>query len=136
MFANLDHLISSLENFQNYDGLAFNSKGTATVAALAPMDLRLSGKINTLLVGPEAPGINIIQERGLVESMLVLELDSNLFLGGYVRKLYAARTVTVSTLHRHTPCGKNSLCGGAHNDRGRAVYDCYLLHGSDLRYRA
>lgn len=103
---NLDHLISSLENFQNYDGLAFNSKGTATVAALAPMDLRLSGKINTLLVGPEAPGINIIQERGLVESMLVLEPDSNLFLGGYVRKLYAARTVTVSTLHRHTPAEK------------------------------
>jgi len=104
--SNLDYLISSLENFQNYDGLAFNSKGTATVVALAPMDLRLSGKINTLLVGPEAPGINIIQERGLVESMLVLEPDSNLFLGGYVRKLYAARSVTVSTLHRHTPAEK------------------------------
>lgn len=98
----LEELILALEQY-NFAGFTFNIGGTATVVALSPMDLRLSGNVNTLLVGPDAPGINVIQERGQIGNMLVLDPESNIFLGGNVQNLYAAETVTRDTLHTHTP---------------------------------
>lgn len=101
----LEELILALEQY-NFAGFTFNIDGTATVVAFSPMDLRLSGNVNTLLVGPNAPGINVIQERGQIGNMLVLDPESNIFLGGNVQNLYAAETVTRDTLHTHTPAQK------------------------------
>ncbi len=101
----LEKLILVLAQY-NFAGFAFNIGGTATVVALSPMDLRVSGNLNTLLVGPDAPGINVIQERGEIVNMLVLDPDSNLFLSGDVQNLYTADTATSDTLHTHTPAKK------------------------------
>ncbi len=101
----LEKMILDLEQY-HFAGFTFNIGGTATVVALSPMDLRLSGNVNTLLVGPDTPGINVIQEQGQIGNMLVLDPESNIFLGGKVQNLYAADTVTCDTLHTHIPAEK------------------------------